>query len=408
MKTKLLILAMLIINSWVFSQEWVNISPTSGCDYSAIYPLNKDTTFVISRHGLIFRTFDGGDNWDEFNTNIDTFYFDMAFYDVDTGYATGSNGTIIKTTDKGENWTLLNTGTNNKINSIFINSSDSIWAVADSGLILNSFDYGNTWNINDTRTLKNLNSIKFRNHDTAYIAGDNGILLYTQNAGNSWDTLNTGSNNILFSISLTQNYIYLLETEYGNYNNSIFSSNDNINWTKNIVNRVENISFPSDSIGFGISSDIFTKSNPGSIFIYKTNNYGQSFDFNNFDVSNGGFFTNDIICMINDSTGYALNGCNILRTLNGDTITITQIKNITNNSFINIYPNPASSSINIELIIPKNKLLLNIIDLTGRIVLQKKITNNETINVSKLKKGIYFLNIKNENKIIENKKLIIK
>ncbi len=76
---------------------------------------------------------------------------------------------------------------------------------------------------------------------------------------------------------------------------------------------------------------------------------------------------------------------------------------------ISIYPNPAKDKITIE-----NKLLINIsgiklIDITGKDV--KSFTflnlNNNTIDVSDLNQGIYFINIYSNKHLIDVKKIII-
>lgn len=72
-----------------------------------------------------------------------------------------------------------------------------------------------------------------------------------------------------------------------------------------------------------------------------------------------------------------------------------------------VYPNPASDYliVNAENIIPE----VNIYDITGRSVMSINNSNNKIIqiNVSDLKKGLYFINIQDKDGSIVNKKLTV-
>tara|TARA_B100000902_G_scaffold99702_1_gene102125 strand:- start:12447 stop:14573 length:2127 start_codon:yes stop_codon:yes gene_type:complete len=57
---------------------------------------------------------------------------------------------------------------------------------------------------------------------------------------------------------------------------------------------------------------------------------------------------------------------------------------------VNIYPNPAKNSIYVNNLKEENSLL-KIYDITGKLVMKQKISNNEYIDISKLTKGLYQL-----------------
>ncbi len=74
------------------------------------------------------------------------------------------------------------------------------------------------------------------------------------------------------------------------------------------------------------------------------------------------------------------------------------------NEDISIYPNPAKTTVNIGNVLSAN---ISINDIAGKIVYTKNnCLDNERIDISNLKSGIYFIKIKNDNTTI--KKLIIK
>ncbi|TDP58690.1 T9SS-dependent choice-of-anchor J family protein [Flavobacterium dankookense] len=91
------------------------------------------------------------------------------------------------------------------------------------------------------------------------------------------------------------------------------------------------------------------------------------------------------------------------------------VETLNSNSFskqnILIYPNPATSNVNIELnSSDENIHSIQVVDMLGKIVLnQQNITsNNITINTSLLSKGIYLIKINSENNNYLVEKLIIK
>jgi len=69
-----------------------------------------------------------------------------------------------------------------------------------------------------------------------------------------------------------------------------------------------------------------------------------------------------------------------------------------------IYPNPATNNIFISNLFEKSAI--KIYDIQGKLVLQKKISNKEYVNISKLAKGVYQVNFEGNN-LNETRKLII-
>ena len=65
---------------------------------------------------------------------------------------------------------------------------------------------------------------------------------------------------------------------------------------------------------------------------------------------------------------------------------------------IDIYPNPVQGELTIKI----NEIILNykIIDFYGRTSLQGNFLKNKTVLVTELPKGLYFINIQTENKIV--------
>ncbi len=75
-----------------------------------------------------------------------------------------------------------------------------------------------------------------------------------------------------------------------------------------------------------------------------------------------------------------------------------------------IHPNPAKESMQIRYIgnIPDlNQFQLQIINLDGKILLETQLKNAQTLNISTLQPGIYFLHIITEEGSVQVEKLLI-
>jgi hypothetical protein len=78
---------------------------------------------------------------------------------------------------------------------------------------------------------------------------------------------------------------------------------------------------------------------------------------------------------------------------------------VSNNEQASIYPNPANQSFVIETN-TNQKQFVQVVDVTGKIVLSQNINNTTTINASCLSQGVYNISISNSQNVT-NKKLII-
>ena len=86
---------------------------------------------------------------------------------------------------------------------------------------------------------------------------------------------------------------------------------------------------------------------------------------------------------------------------------ITGVFDPENNPF-NIYPNPVSDQLNIELSEINNNGIVKVLDQNGQTVLQKNITSQSgALNISNLKSGLYIIQVYSEKKLLGNKKFVI-
>jgi hypothetical protein len=74
-----------------------------------------------------------------------------------------------------------------------------------------------------------------------------------------------------------------------------------------------------------------------------------------------------------------------------------------------VYPNPASSVINVELLLNDNKQYqIELMNMLGELILtQPLISNNSTLKTNNLPRGMYLVNLVADGKVIDKQKLII-
>ena len=77
---------------------------------------------------------------------------------------------------------------------------------------------------------------------------------------------------------------------------------------------------------------------------------------------------------------------------------------------ISLSPNPASDTLKVKI---DNEIItdseLNVNDLTGKLILKKKLnSNNQILDISALRTGVYFMNISTDNMMVGSAKFIVR
>ena len=143
--------------------NWVTQTcPVNNINLNKIQFVTKDIGFIVANNGIVLKTINGGDIWN--NIVLDTLvnYVGLIFVSIDTGWIAGSgiglinHGVILKTTDGGFIW---------------VKQYDS-----DSIQTSNSYD-------------KRFQDLKFINTEIGYaFAGIDGTFLFTTtNGGKEWN-----------------------------------------------------------------------------------------------------------------------------------------------------------------------------------------------------------------------------
>ena len=148
--------------------------------------INNDLGYLTGDYGM-YKTSDGGESWSYVNS-IETDY-GFVFVNEMTGYADGNyTGRIFKTTDGGVNWdTTFNDDTLDVYNISTI-GFDTLYAGTNKGIILKSMNGGFTWEYQDLQlnnSDKKIAGIYFINGNTGFCSGgfSDPFFYYTTTGG---------------------------------------------------------------------------------------------------------------------------------------------------------------------------------------------------------------------------------
>ncbi|MEO8513797.1 MAG: hypothetical protein ABI543_09570 [Ignavibacteria bacterium] len=303
-----------------------------------------------SGRGVIYKTVNGGDNWNiAFNdTNFDI--KGTCFYDSDTCIAYGgyylSQSKIIKTTNGGINWFYVTsfeiTGLVNSIKYF----GNLAYAACATG-IFRSTNNGSNW-LRILPEFGEYGGSYFINAQTGWCSYDYGNLYKTTNAGINWQLTNLPGYiyaHEIFFTDINNGYVILDTTSF--VSKILKTTNGGASWSvmnPGVTNHFWSIYFVNNNTGYisGSGGNIIKTTDAGA-------SWASSFT--------GGFnetFRN--VYFFDPYKGFTCGGKSIiLKTINGGFIGITPISTDIPNSFMlsQNYPNPFNPNTKIKFDIPQ-------------------------------------------------------
>jgi photosystem II stability/assembly factor-like uncharacterized protein len=147
--------------------------------------VNRDTIFMASANGKIFRSDDRGNSWKTFNCGISI--ASIEFINSKVGYAGGTSAHILKTVDGGATWQMnvtVNTAPSNTISMKFVDVNTG-FAFRGHADLLSTIDGGTTWKKYDMSD--DIYSLYFINKMTGFACGEYGVIYRTDDGGNTWN-----------------------------------------------------------------------------------------------------------------------------------------------------------------------------------------------------------------------------
>jgi photosystem II stability/assembly factor-like uncharacterized protein len=312
MKKIFLSLILPLISVFAYSQ-WITIPSGTQAQLRSVYFVNADTGYAVGTNdlqysGIIFRTMNGGVNWNEIFWSNNACLNAIYFIDDQTGYAVGDWGTIYRTYDGGLTWTLKPSGTTHHLYAVHFPDANTGYAVGIFGTIRKTTNGGSTWNDFNIDPSIDIESVYFTDASKGYVAGSGGRIYRTTNGGLTW-TYSLSGASWLRSVKFTNDSTgyavgYRTNDSQGTITKTI-NSGKNWNYTKTGTTWFNSVSFPDENTGYAVG-------NLGTIV--KTTDGGTT-----WTVQSSG--TTKILWSVSfpdNNTGYAVGDSGtILKTTNG-------------------------------------------------------------------------------------------
>ncbi|MBN2173895.1 MAG: T9SS type A sorting domain-containing protein [Bacteroidales bacterium] len=283
--------------------NWTLLGSGTSQDLQSVYFCDLLTGFSVGDLGTILKTANGGASWSMVNVNPNPYLTSVYFPSDSCGYAVGYKTTtgmscdaiIFKTIDGGDNWNenFITEGLLHSVHFPSLNIGYAVgrmWGPGAYARILKTIDGGLNWSVTDYYGSYGFVSTFFAENDTGYCAGYalypyvSNILFTTNNGGLTWAEKNFSH------YQLTS--IYFLSNDIGyaaGYNDwggdgTIFKiEGGGQNWIRQdstLPDQLRDVHFPVIDTGYvvGLNGLIFKTTNGGNQTV-GLNDYKPKFKF---------------------------------------------------------------------------------------------------------------------------------
>lgn len=370
--------------------------------------------FIIHQNNNLLTTIDSGYSWTTVLSktfNLNSIYF----VSNNIGFIACDSGKVLKTINSGLNWTEINTGYFNKLNSISFKNDTIGYCVGNNGLIIKTVNGGLSWKKETIATSQNIIRVVALNKKAYVLASDDRVFsidldtclvrptvsltsstsfICHENPNGSTVTLNgtpTGGtyygsnlNGNIFSTSNITNMYYFHYTFIDLVTGCASTAKTNIMTVQNTLNAFITPSQNSTCINSAFGNQITLSATPsGGVFSgagVVGNTFTPSNNAGTYLISYSVVTTNN--CISNATTNIVVESCVGISELNPA------------DEIITIFPNPTTALLNIKLNSFEADVKLILHNSVGQELIIKEVKNiEETIDLSFLKSGIYFLSV---------------
>jgi photosystem II stability/assembly factor-like uncharacterized protein len=368
--------------------QW--ISSSCGAYVECIDGTNLNNLFACANAGALFYSQDTALHWNLVN-GISYSPSTIAISGNDLFLGTDIHG-IYHSSDNGATWSAVNNGFSNLyVYDIIFNGTD-IFAGMGGGIFL-STNNGSTWALKSSIAANSLAV----NSGTLF-AGTNGLgILRSTDNGNTWNYVNTG---LTFASEFVHGFAFSGSNIFAATEGGVFlSTNNGSSWSSVSTGLISTYVYD-----VAISGNLlFAATQMDGIFL--STDYGNSWSVINDNIlpqTIESIFIIDSYVFI----GSGSNGKVYHRPLSE----ITGIEDMNQNTTLTLSPNPVTN----QLTVTSQKARIKEIKIMNSLGEEMKNWNlgigNEksaTVDVSGIVKGIYFIQLTDENKNSINKKIII-
>ena len=429
LKAIVLLLLLLAMTGVAKAQQWQELHTGVTEDLYDICCIDTNNVLACGQNGVIVKTTDGGQTWEQINSNTNTNLHLLRFANGNIGFACGDD-TFLKTTDGGNTWTKMETNPEIGFNyssslsqtNLFLVDADTLYITDSHNDLWKSSDGGENFEkVLDHEYNMYLEYYyrfdMFFEDNVGYLVGcdvwlwlwplPNLTVFKTLDYGKTWEIIEfieCGGN--LSSVHFTDKNHFRF---YGYFSTrpeeyySIMETTDGMESYSLLVNVEELAGFPDpwdlgDFIAFsseetGCLVYNWTTYLDFSSYAYLTQDNGETWisvpdgiNWRNYLYAVDGV---DTVFYIAASDGY------VYKTGIADVIYPYALEE--RETTFKAFPNPVIESITVKIpsgldILDSDLSIVELFTISGQVVLQKTFRGNSVVlDISDLPKGIYFL-----------------
>ena len=380
-----------------------------------------NTTLLVGK-SQVYKTINGGSGWFQLGTitgavgNI----IALAYAPSNTQVIYAATRTqIFKTSNGGASWSILNglalaTApityiTVHPTNSNLLYTTQGGYGVGDKVWIANSTNATTTWqNISGTLPNIPINCITYQKNtgDAIYIGTDVGVF-YRNNTMTDWITYQTGLPNVVVTeleIAYNDNKIWAATFGRGLWSSNLYTSLPTtlLNFDAKISNKDVNLTWETTN-----------EVNTNNYEVQKSTDGNYWINIGNVIAKN--IAGNNSYSLIDKNPNYGINYYRLKMNDKDGKYTYSPVRTVNftkGGLFVSIAPNPASSFTTITFNYPIKNVMISVVDAQGKKVMSEKIGNttisNYQLNTAKLSAGIYTINFIVEDKVYNEKLVIVR
>lgn len=406
----------LFISFPAFSQ-WKALNAGTEADlYSISFPTSKIGYAAgwnnQQNYGVILKTEDGGKSWRKLDSSMSLSYGKAIFFDENKGIVTanrsGSRRSFIyRTTDGGQNWDSIPIGSHSysRILDLYRLDDNNLYLLAiekSYGLssLFISNDYGLSWNLVSTPDSPGIAKVFFLNKSIGF-AWPKSLefkdILKTMDGGRSWNEIDFPTYNRVAEATAFNFTDSLVGFSGGWYSGHLMKTKDGGHTWSYLA--IDNNAMPTVTFIKIFGNSVYA----GAGKLFRSDDLGETWKQEQFPTNDPknpfGIYDMHIF---NKDTAIAV-GINGMVLINTSAALTGIAKNIPVKEAVKIFPNPARNTIVLESLTGGSVQKVEIIDLLGRTVW----TGHQTqMDISGLDPGAYLLRVWTEEGTVTQKIIV--
>lgn len=432
-KSALFLLLLLAVAGVAKAQQWEELHRGVTEDLYDVCCIDTSNVLACGSNGMIVKTTDGGQTWEQKNSNSGASLFLLKFANENVGFACGDE-TLLKTTDGGESWIIVETNPEMGFHygysylsqpNLFLVDADTLYVTDSYNNLWKSIDCGESFEkaLDLQGTLEDFYKFDLYFEDNVgYLVGySDWIWLFsssltffkTLDYGKTWEAIEFTECGSMLSAAhfmdkdhirlygyfetTPDEYYGVLETTDGMGGYSLLMPVESGAGFPDPWGRGEFMAFSSENVGCLVYSLTTVKEQSDiQSFALLTQDNGETWISTTDGINCGNYLyavdCADTMFYIAASNGYVYKA-GFADVING----LEEMENP-----IKIYPNPSAETIFVSLAADFNAGDLDLfgIDLStlsGQIIIQKDFRGNSTmVDITNLPSGIYLLCVKSE------------